>query len=180
MKQIITLFAICFFTVSAYTQEKQTSTTTNPIGTDFIFMYSSKAEDYGVGFQADMSEFLYLEWVTMSNLKFGNDDINTFISYFGFGAQHRYRFGESFIINFHLAPYIGLSSITYDHDDDTKFAYGATADIKAAFKLFETKKGNDYFLNIGYKIYANEFKTKDILKYGYFNIGITYIPYWNK
>lgn len=187
MKHIVAIFAICILTLPTYAQEKQTSSVKQIDGTDYNFMYSSKGKMYAFGFQADISPLIdnmELEFGAMSNLKFGKDEYSTITTYIGLGAKRRYIFGESFMINFHIAPYIGLSSYDYPGHmatkSDSEFTYGATADLKAGFKLLETNKGNDIFLNLGYKIYAGEFKTEGMFKNGYFCIGITQILSWQK
>lgn len=61
---------------------------------------------------------------------------------------------------------------TTDNESEFDFTYGATAEIGVGFKIFETKKGKDLFLNIGYKIFAGEFKTEGMFDNGFFKIGL--------
>ncbi len=182
---IFTLLAIVSAAQAQVIENK--NTVTNPQAIEYYYMYSPKAKEHAIGYSIDMNKFLNMEFGLMSNLKFGDKEINTALGYLGIGVQRRYLFGESFMLNFHLTPYIGWAQISvpkhtstdisgnmyYSSDSESEFTYGATGDINAAFKLFESKKGNTYFLNFGYRVFAGEFKTDKIFKNGFFKIGIT-------
>ena len=90
------------------------------------------------------------------------------------------------MMDFALTPYIGYSRYSYETTemrpssmwggiypitttkDENEFTYGATADVNIGFKISKS-----YCLNIGYKIFAGEFKTKNMFKSGFIKVGLS-------
>ena len=101
----------------------------------------------------------------------------------GAGVRRKIVFGDNFLIQGKLYPYIGLSytgtpkntETRQEAEDKTKFTYGASADLSIGFKICNTAKGNSTFLHVGYVLMAGEFKTKGLFKNGAIMLGLTTI-----
>ena len=127
----------------------------------------------GIGFDTGKYGYGYLG----GNLAiFDNYEISSISNFaIGFGGKQRFR-TDAFILTIKAFPYIGLLSTNYKEDKtDYDFTYGATANISAGIKMWTTSKGNDAFITIGYCINAPEFETKDLLKNGLWQFGLTLV-----
>lgn len=198
MKKIIAIFAISILTISAFAQENNSETTNSEIknitgGAEYSLMYSPEIETYGFSMAAAMNKLFHFEWGITSNLKSAKKG-STYLGYMGVGIHQGMFLGDSFMINFALAPYIGYSRFSYETTemrpvisslpssygkyygtkpftttkDENEFTYGATADVNVGFKISKS-----YCLNIGYKIFASEFKTKNMFKSGFIKVGLS-------
>lgn len=195
MRKIIAICAISALTISAFAQENNSETTSNGFkditnGTEFSLMYSPEIETYGINMSFAINKILYGEWGLLSNLKSAKKG-STYLGYMGVGIHQGFILGNSFMMNFSLAPYIGYSSYSYETTemrlstpsmfngysfsevpitttkDENEFTYGATADINFGFKVYK-----EYGISFGYKIFAGEFKTKNMFKSGFIKVGL--------
>ncbi len=98
----------------------------------------------GVGCKLLDAEYVYKEWTSITTDRWGNK----------FVQDHSAWIQE------------GDKELEFD------FTYGVKADIGLAYKIFETKKGDNYFLNISYNVTAVEFETKNMFDYGILKVGI--------
>ena len=142
-------------------------------GTDNFFAYQPDAKIYGLGFDMDISKYVFGGMAIYSNLKFKPDKALSFQINFNLGVKKRVLVNERFMLVGKLYPYIGWYGAPYS--DDTEFTYGAQAMVGAGIKLFDTPKGKSVFLTGGYNIVAGEFKTKGMFDYGYWMLGITFV-----
>ncbi|MBQ8269595.1 MAG: hypothetical protein IJZ22_00110 [Bacteroidaceae bacterium] len=197
MRKIIAICAISALTISAFAQENNSETTSNGFkditnGTEFSLMYSPEIETYGINMSSAINKILYAEWGLLSNLKSAKKG-STYLGYMGVGIHQGFILGNSFMMNFSLAPYIGYSRYSYETTemrpvisslpssygnyygikpftttkDENEFTYGATADINFGFKVYK-----EYGISFGYKIFAGEFKTKNMFKSGFIKVGL--------
>ena len=187
MKKIIAIFAISILTISASAQENNSETTNSEIknitvGVEYSLMYSPEIETYGFSIAAAMNKLFHLDFGITSNLKSAKKG-STYFGYMGVGIHQGIFLGDSFMMDFALTPYIGYSSYSYEivtgmlpygghqittTEDENEFTYGATADVNVGFKISKS-----YCLNIGYKIFAGEFKTKNMFKSGFIKVGLS-------
>lgn len=151
-------------------------------GSSFSFLYQSDAKLYGLQMELGTNLFCLTSSI-ISDLKFGGKETSSAMAWLGAGVRRKLVFGDNFLIQGKLYPYIGLSkSITpknietgQEAKDETKFTYGASADISLGLKLYNTSKGNSTFLHVGYAIIASEFETKGMFKGGCIMVGLTTI-----
>lgn len=190
MKKIIAIFAISILTISAFAQENNSETTNSEIknitgGVEYSLMYSPEIETYGFSIAYAMNKLFHFEWGITSNLKSAKKG-STYLGYMGVGIHQGIFLGDSFMMDFALTPYIGYSRYSYETTemrtssmwggtypitttkDENEFTYGATADVNIGFKISKS-----YCLNIGYKIFAGEFKTKNMFKSGFIKVGLS-------
>lgn len=151
-------------------------------GSSFSFLYQSDAKLYGLQMELGTNLFCLTSSI-ISDLKFGGKETSSAMAWLGAGVRRKLVFGDNFLIQGKLYPYIGLSkSITpknietgQEAKDETKFTYGASADISLGLKLYNTSKGNSTFLHVGYAIIASGFETKGMFKDGCIMVGLTTI-----
>ena len=105
----------------------------------------------------------------------GFGDISIFDLYIGYGLHKRVFFGDSFLIQGKIWPYLGFSMISYEGETESEydFIYGASAQLEAGLKMYTTKKGNDLYLTVGYDITAPEFDTDGMIDNGTWQLGVT-------
>lgn len=149
-------------------------------GSSFSFLYQSDDKLYGL--QMELGTKLFCLTTTLiSNLKFRGKETSSTTALLGAGVRRKLVFGDNFLIQGKLYPYIGIvgsntpKNIETDQEakDKTEFTYGASADISLGLKLWNTSKGNSTFLHVGYDIIASEFKTKGLFKSGCIMVGLT-------
>lgn len=151
-------------------------------GSSFSFLYQSEAEVYGLQMEFGTNLFC-LTSTFMSDLEFGGKKTSSSAALLGAGVRRKIVFGDNFLIQGKLYPYIGLSYIGtpkntetgQEAEDKTKFTYGASADLSIGFKICNTAKGNSTFLHVGYVLMAGEFETKGLFKNGAIMLGLTTI-----
>lgn len=151
-------------------------------GESFSFLYQPDAKLYGLQMELGTKSFCLAASI-LSNLKFGKKETTATKAYLGPGVRRKYVFNNTFVIQGKVYPYIGLADsstpknieIKHEAEEKTEFTYGASADISAGIKLWNTSHGNSTFLHLGYAIIANEFKTKGIFKNGCIMVGLTTI-----
>lgn len=147
-------------------------------------LYQSEAKEYGYAFSCGIYKSLLISFGFSSNLKFGKNELFNEAFFMGVGLGKHIMYNDAFYIQGKIYPYAGLSGydvIELDKNYKMKkefkdeFIYGANAEMSIGFKLLDTKKGNSTFLNLGYLVSANKFKTKDIIKNGMIMVGLTTI-----
>lgn len=151
-------------------------------GSSFSFLYQSEAKVYGLQMELGTNLFC-LTSTFMSDLEFGGNKTSSSAALLGAGVRRKLVFGDNFLIQGKLYPYIGLSytgtpkntETGQEAEDKTKFTYGASADLSIGFKICNTAKGNSTFLHVGYAIIASEFETKGMFKGGCIMVGLTTI-----
>ena len=151
-------------------------------GSSFSFLYQSDAKSYGLQMELGTNLFCLTASI-ISDLKFGGKDTSSAMAWLGAGVRRKLVFGDNFLIQGKLYPYIGLSQSNtpknietgQEAKDKTKFTYGASADISLGFKLYNTSKGNSTFLHVGYAVIASEFEIKGMFKSGCIMVGLTTI-----
>lgn len=151
-------------------------------GSSFSFLYQSDAKLYGLQMELGTNLFCLTASI-ISDLKFGGKETSSAMAWLGAGVRRKLVFGDNFLIQGKLYPYIGLSQSNtpknietgQEAKDETKFTYGASADISLGLKLYNTSKGNSTFLHVGYAIIASEFETKGMFKGGCIMVGLTTI-----
>lgn len=149
-------------------------------GSSFSFLYQSDAKLYGLQMELGTNLFCLTSSI-IGNLKFGGKETSSRMAWLGAGVRRKLVFGDNFLIQGKLYPYIGLSGgntpknieTGQEAKDETKFTYGASADISLGLKLYNTSKGNSTFLHVGYAIIASEFETKGMFKGGCIMVGLT-------
>lgn len=151
-------------------------------GSSFSFLYQSDAKLYGLQMELGTNLFCLTSSI-IGDLKFGGKETSSAMAWLGAGVRRKLVFGDNFLIQCKLYPYIGLSQSNtpknietgQEAKDETKFTYGASADISLGLKLYNTSKGNSTFLHVGYAIIASEFETKGMFKGGCIMVGLTTI-----
>lgn len=151
-------------------------------GSSFSFLYQSDVKLYGLQMELGTNLFCLTASI-ISDLKFGGKDTSSAMAWLGAGVRRKLVFGDNFLIQGKLYPYIGLSQSNtpknietgQEAKDKTKFTYGASADISLGFKLYNTSKGNSTFLHVGYAVIASEFEIKGMFKSGCIMVGLTTI-----
>lgn len=143
---------------------------------NFSFKYQPDSKMYGLeGSINDNNLFFFCEYV--SNLK---TDFEASAMRLGFGVGPLIKLsGDNLVLGINIAPYLGfkrgaevsISEKGISTEEKTKFSYGAMGQLMIAVKLFKTKKGKNGYFTGGYRIEAEEFKTKDMFKYGYWTFG---------
>jgi hypothetical protein len=139
-------------------------------GADYFVGWSDEAEvfSFRVGSQNSGS----LGYFTLG-MDFGFGDVSLYNYYLGYGIKKRYYMNDAFLIQAAVWPYAGLSSVTVDNESEYDFLYGISAQIEAGIKIFTTKKGNDFYLTIGYDMAAPEFETENVVENGTWQLGVT-------
>lgn len=151
-------------------------------GSSFSFLYQSDVKLYGLQMELGTNLFCLTASI-ISDLKFGGKETSSTMAWLGAGVRRKLVFGDKFLIQGKLYPYIGLSQSNtpknietgQEAKDKTKITYGASADISLGFKLYNTSKGNSTFLHVGYAVIASEFETKGMFKSGCIMVGLTTI-----
>lgn len=151
-------------------------------GSSFSFLYQSDAKLYGLQMELGTNLFC-LTTSIISNMKFGKNDTLAGTACLGAGVRRKLVFGDNFLIQGKIYPYIGFAQSDtpknietgQEAEDKTEFTYGASADISLGIKLWNTTKGNSTFLHIGYAVMAGEFETKGLFKSGFIMVGLTTI-----
>ena len=145
------------------TENKQATTDSKYKGlTDYAVSLNFDSKIYGFNIGGTKSHF---------GVAFG-EDIQSVVFGYGFGGA---SVSDSFILKGKLYPYAGLSSYDRENDSETEFYWGASANISAGVKLYETKKGDSVFLTFGYSVSAPELETTDMFKNGSWGVGITVV-----
>ena len=151
-------------------------------GSSYSFLYQSDAKLYGLQMEGGTNLFCLTASI-ISNLKFRGKETSLTMAWLGAGVRRKLVFGDNFLIQGKLYPYIGMTQSITSKDietgqeakDKTKFTYGASADISLGLKLCNTSKGNSTFLHVGYAVIASENETKGMFKGGYIMVGLTTI-----
>lgn len=151
-------------------------------GASFSFLYQSEIELYGLHMEFG-ADLFRLNVGFIGDFKFGEKETNAMTGWIGAGVGRKLVFGDKFLIQGQIYPYIGLTQthipkiveIGQDAKDKEEFTYGAYADLSAGIKLWNTSKGNSTFLHVGYAVMAGEFETKGLIKNGCLMVGLTTI-----
>lgn len=96
------------------------------------------------------------------------------------GLIKRAVFGDSFLLQGRVMPYIGWLGTSFKEDiaGEDDFAYGARAKADIGFQIYRTKKSNEgLFITFGYRIDAPEFETKNMFENGWWSIGLTVVSF---
>ncbi len=149
---------------------------------DVTFYYQSKSKVYGIGVGIDAYDYFAISWGIASDLRFGKNETSSAFAYLGVGARYRTIISDVIMVGTRLYPYAGwiqtnqpkIIEIGQEAKESNKFTYGAALEIQTGLKLFTNKNGTSHFLSVGYKLDASEFETRDIFKFGYFSIGISW------
>ena len=157
-------------------------------GFTFSMMYQPDAKDYGIEFGGNFESipFVGMSLQLNSNLQFGSDKTTSYGSVYGVGFYPMYIINNTVLIQGKLFPYISLSYVSspettigkkesyhYTYTPtDSSVSYGALLEAEIGFKVAETEN-NRFFLTTGYKVFASEFKTTDMFKYGYWLLSLT-------
>ena len=136
----------------------------------------------GLGFGADSGKYGYLYLGGGFSSYNGDsgyyDDMSTGSTILGYGAKQRFRYG-AFLLQIIVFPYAGFAWMDYHEGKENKtdydFAYGAAGNISVGLKAWNTSKGNETFITIGYYVDAPEFKTQDMFKNGSWMFGLTIV-----
>lgn len=99
---------------------------------------------------------------------------------FGWGLVKSAVFGDSFLLQGRVMPYIGWLGTSFKDDisGEDDFAYGARARADIGFQIYRTKKSNEgLFITFGYRIDAPEFETKNMFENGWWSIGLTVVSF---
>ncbi len=99
----------------------------------------------------------------------------------GLGLVKRAIFGDSFLLQGRVMPYVGFLGTSFKDDSMSNkddFAYGARAKADIGFQIYRTKKSNEgLFITFGYRIDAPEFETKNMFENGWWSIGLTVVSF---
>lgn len=138
---------------------------------DYFVGWSDEAEVFSLRMGGDLKNGK-LGYFTCG-VDVGTGDVSFGNCFFGYGIKKRYYMNDSFLIQAAVWPYAGFSSVTVGTEDEYDFLYGISAQIEAGIKIFTSKKGNDFYLTIGYNMAAPEFKMENVVENGTWQIGVT-------